>query len=63
MGGNLLGFFQVRIVKNNMMLVALINPLVPNAPFFHLYGFLMFSGGRERIHWERMGFRKLNQLY
>ena len=19
------------------------------------YGFLMFSGGRERVHWERMG--------
>ena len=21
----------------------------------YTYGFLMFSGGRERVHWERMG--------
>ena len=21
----------------------------------HPYGFLMFSGGRERVHWKRMG--------
>ena len=21
----------------------------------HPYGFLMFSGGRERVYWERMG--------
>ena len=32
---------------------AAINPFFPNAPF--PYGFLMFSGGRERVHWERMG--------
>ena len=29
-----------------------INPFVPNAPF--LYS-LMFSVGRERVHWEHMG--------
>ena len=23
------------------------------------YGFLMFSGGRERVHWERMGYAKI----
>ena len=23
------------------------------------YGFLMFSGGRERVHWEQMAERKL----
>ena len=22
------------------------------------YGFLMFSGGRERVHWERMGLNR-----
>ena len=40
------------------------NAFVPNAPFLYLlktsenlkpYGFLMFSGGRERMHWEQMG--------
>ena len=39
----------------------LFNPFVPNAPFLYPlktenpYGFLMFSGGTERVHWERMG--------
>ena len=36
----------------------LLNPFVPNAPFFFPhspYGFLMFPGGRERVHWEQMG--------
>ena len=28
-----------------------INPFVPNVA----YGFLMFSKGRERVHWEQMG--------
>ena len=39
-----------------------LNPFVPNAPFPYLLqnvrkpeGFLMFSGGRERVHWEQMG--------
>ena len=39
-----------------------INPFVPNAPFLYLhpyyrklYVFFMFSGSRERVHWERMG--------
>ena len=38
------------------------NSFVPSAPFFlpledigKPCGFLMFSGGRERMHWERMG--------
>ena len=26
----------------------LVNPFVPNAPF------LMFSGGRKRVHWQQM---------
>ena len=37
------------------------NPFVPNAPFLYplktsenLKVFLMFSGGRERVHWEKM---------
>ena len=38
-------------------------PFVPNAPFLHPlktsenlpYGFLMFSGGREKVHWVWMG--------
>ena len=35
-----------------------INPCVLNAPSENirkLEGFLIFSGGRERVHWERMG--------
>ena len=27
-----------------------VNTFTPNAP----KGFLMFSGGRERVHWEQM---------
>ena len=27
----------------------------PMPPFSTHFGFLMFSGGRERVHWERMG--------
>ena len=33
------------------VVVSLINPVVPNAPFLYA----LFSGGRERVHWERMG--------
>ena len=35
-----------------------INPFVPDATFpypLKVEGFLMFSGGRERVHWEQMG--------
>ena len=39
-----------------------INPFVPNAPFLNPlkntrqpYDFLMFSGVRERVHFEQMG--------
>ena len=42
--------------------VSSFNPFAPNVPFFYLLKtsenckfFLMFSGGRERAHWERMG--------
>ena len=45
-----------------------INPFVLNAHFLYLpenirnpYSFLMFSGGREREHWEKMG--KTNLFY
>ena len=44
--------------KDNNIVV---NPFVPNASFFYPLkisenlGFLMFSGGSERVHWERMG--------
>ena len=37
------------------------NPFIPNAPFLYPpenmrkpYGFRMFPGGRERVHWEQM---------
>ena len=38
-----------------------ISPFVPNTPsrppenIGKPYGFLMFSGGRERVYWERTG--------
>ena len=48
-----------------------INPFVFNAPFLYLLktpenlqktlriseGFLMFVGGRERVHWKQMGYK------
>ena len=50
------------------LLLQCVNPFVPNASFLYLletsemlpsqpYGFLMFSGGRKRVHWEQMGLR------
>ena len=40
-----------------------INPFVPNAPFLYPLKtsenrkvFLCFHGGRERVHWVRMGY-------
>ena len=38
----------------------IINPFIPSAPFLYHWNyqktvFLMFSGGRERVHWEWMG--------
>ena len=40
----------------------LFNPFIPNEPFFlhpetirNPYSFLIFLGGRERVHWEQMG--------
>ena len=36
--------------------------LFPMHPFSLPYGFLMFSGVRERLHWEQMGkFHKSSQ--
>ena len=39
-----------------------LNPFVPNAPLLYPlrtsekpYGFLVFSGGRKKVHWEQMG--------
>ena len=37
-----------------------LNPFFPNVPFLYPMktfgnGFLMFSGGRERLHWKQMG--------
>ena len=29
----------------------------------HHYGFLMFSGGRERVHWEQMGLKNCHQKH
>ena len=43
------------------MFGSVIHPFVPNAHFLYLLkaengiGFLMFSGGREGLHWEQMG--------
>ena len=37
------------------------NPFVPNTPFLYPLktsknlGLMMFSKGRERVHWEQMG--------
>ena len=35
------------------------NPFIPNAPFLYLLktseNRKVFSGGRERVHWEQMG--------
>ena len=35
------------------------NLFVPNAPF--LYPLMMFSGGREKVHWEQMGYHIICQ--
>ena len=44
-------------------------PFVPNAPFFYplktsenLLGFLIFSGARERVHWEQLALWNLKKL-
>ena len=36
-----------------------INAFIPNAPFLYSqpYGFLMFSGDRKRVHWEKNGLK------
>ena len=51
--------FPSLLVNNT---VFFFNPFVPNAPFLYPpenirkpHDFLMFSGGRERVHWELMG--------
>ena len=52
------GLFSCSVYRFSFMF----NPFVSNAPFLYPlktsekpYGFLMFSRGREMIHWEQMG--------
>ena len=49
-----LGLNQTSMMK---LFVKRINSFVPNTPFLYPLKtcFLMFSGGRKRVHWERMG--------
>ena len=61
------GLFFLEPFMENLLLMGrkdnniVVNPFVPNASFFYPLktsenlGFLMFSGGSERVHWERMG--------
>ena len=56
------GGFSKSFGSELTIFAGLFNPFVPNAPFLYplktsenFYGFLMFSGCRERVHWERMG--------
>ena len=50
-----------RSVKIKIQVTFHLDPFVPNTPFLPSEnirkpnGFLMFSGGRERAHWEQMG--------
>ena len=52
-----LGSFQASVMES----CCKINPFAPNGPFFcpmktsRNCGFLMFSRGRKRVHWEQMG--------
>ena len=47
--------------ESHYLLVFIVNPSVPNALFLdplkteNLNGFRMFLGGRQRVHWEKMG--------
>ena len=48
----------------NIYYRAIINLFVPNAPFLYpRYGFLMFSGDSERVHWEQMGHWKFLRFW
>ena len=56
------GFLQHSCFAYIGTLVKSTDPFVPNAPFLYPlapsekpYGFLMFSGIREGVHWEQMG--------
>ena len=46
-----------------------LNPFVSSVPFLYPlktsenFSFLMFSGGRERVHWEQMVEVKASQNY
>ena len=60
--GYILIFFISIIKKPYLNLFFPLNPFVPYAPFLcspenirKHDAFLMFSGGRERVHWEQMG--------
>ena len=59
---NAVEYFKTLKYVGLLLKILNINPFVTNAPFLYppenirkLYGFLMFSGGRERMHWEQMG--------
>ena len=45
--------FPSEVLEKNIVLF--INPFVASAQFVR-YGFLMFLSGRERVHWEQMGY-------
>ena len=55
-------FIRNEIKKPLSTISFLVNPFAPNAPYLcplkiseNRHVFLCFSGGRERVHWERMG--------
>ena len=54
-----LGCLQAASKSRQMSTYDSLNPFVPNAPFLYPLKtentFLMFSGRREGVHWERMG--------
>ena len=51
---------------NISLCIFLFKPVVPNAPFLYPLKtsenlmVLMFSGGRERVHWEQIGLHSLS---
>ena len=58
---------QTTLVSMVLVSSAKLNSFVPNGPFLYplktsrkRYGFLMLSGGRERVHWEQMGLFERN---
>ena len=48
------------VTQVEAIIYLIVNPFVPNAPFLYPLKtsenrFLMFSGGRGKVHWEQMG--------